>query len=119
MEHALDILKALADRNRSRVVTALSHYEELCACQITEFLKVSGATASRHLDVLRKAGLVETRKEGRWVYFRLTVPEGADPLVQWLLTALEESDEMNEDLLELEQIIAITREDLCRKQRGE
>ena len=71
MEPTLEILKALSDKNRMRVVAALWRFDELCACQITELLNVSGATASRHLGILQKTGLVESRKEGRWVYYKI------------------------------------------------
>lgn len=119
METTLDMLKALSDKNRMRVVAALSRYDELCACQITELLDVSGATASRHLGILQKAGLVDSRKEGRWVYFRLVKPAGTEPLFTWLSTAFAKSEGLKVDFQALEKIVALTREDLCRKQRGE
>jgi ArsR family transcriptional regulator len=119
METTLDILKALSDKNRLRVVAALGRYGELCACQITELLGVSGATSSRHLSVLRQAGLVESRKEGRWVYFKQAKPAGTDPLFKWLESSFEDSPELKADLKQLDEIVGITREELCRKQRGE
>ncbi|WP_372798375.1 ArsR/SmtB family transcription factor [Pontiella sp.] len=119
MEHALEILKALSDRNRSRVVAALGRYDELCACQVTELLQVSGATASRHMGILQKAGLVGSRKDGRWVYYFLAKPEGAEPLFQWLENSLMTSDQVKNDFQALEKIVGMTREDLCRMQRGE
>lgn len=119
MDNALEILKALSDKNRSRVVAALTRYDELCACQITELLQVSGATASRHMGILQKAGLVGSRKDGRWVYFFLTKPEGSEPLFQWLETSLLNSEQVRNDFQALEEIVGMTREDLCRMQRGE
>ncbi len=119
METTLDILKALSDRNRARVVAALGRYDELCACQITELLEVSGATASRHLGILQQAGLVASRKDGRWVYYKLMKPTGSEPLFQWLEKNFAASDELKADFEALDNIVAITREDLCRKQRGE
>ncbi len=119
MEHALEILKALSDRNRSRVVAALGRYDELCACQVTELLQVSGATASRHMGILQKAGLVGSRKDGRWVYYFLAKPAGSDPLFQWLENSLMTSDQVKNDFQALEKIVGMTREDLCRMQRGE
>ncbi len=119
METTLDILKALSDRNRARVVAALGRYDELCACQITELLEVSGATASRHLGILQQAGLVASRKDGRWVYYKLVKPAGSEPLFQWLEKNFAASDELKADFEALDNIVAITREDLCRKQRGE
>ena len=119
MEKQLGILKALSDRNRLRIVAALGQYDELCACQITEVLQVTGATASRHLSVLQQAGLIDSRKEGRWVYYRLAPLDDTKPIVQWLAGAIVESKQMQDDVQSLEKIVGITREDLCRQQRGE
>ncbi|MBT8045548.1 MAG: metalloregulator ArsR/SmtB family transcription factor [Pontiella sp.] len=115
----MEILKALSDKNRTRVVAALWRFDELCACQITELLQVSGATASRHLGILQKAGLVDSRKEGRWVYYRLAKPAGSEPLFQWLEYSLGGAEELVADYLTLKKIVGITREELCRQQRGE
>ncbi len=119
METTLEALKALSDKNRMRVVAALWRFDELCACQITELLQVSGATASRHLGILLKVGLVDSRKEGRWVYYTLRKPEGSEPLFHWLAHSLSGADELVADFQALKRIIGITREDLCRQQRGE
>jgi len=118
METTLEILKALSDRNRLRIMAALSRHDELCACQITEVIQVTGATTSRHLSVLQHAGLVKSRKDGRWVYYRLTHPEGAESVFQWLEKTFQTSEELQADFQTLENIIEMTREDLCRKQRG-
>ena len=119
MEKHLGILKALSDRNRLRIVAALGQYDELCACQITEVLQVTGATASRHLSVLQQAGLIDSRKEGRWVYYRLAPSADTAPVVQWLEGAIPKSKQMQADVQSLGNIVGITREDLCRQQRGE
>lgn len=119
METTLEILKALSDKNRMRVVAALWRFDELCACQITELLQVTGATASRHMGVLLKTGLVDSRKEGRWVYYKLGKPAKTESLFQWLEGSLAGSDELVADFQALKKIVGITREDLCRQQRGE
>lgn len=119
MFHPLEILKSLSDMNRLRIVAALGRYEELCACQITELLQVTGATASRHLSVLQHAGLLKSRKEGRWVYYSLVYPAGSEPVFQWLDESFSESDDFQTDLKALDNIVSVTREDLCRQQRGE
>ncbi|MBI4477597.1 MAG: winged helix-turn-helix transcriptional regulator [Acidobacteria bacterium] len=74
--------KALADRTRLRILGLLLN-GEICVCHIHESLKVPQPTASRHLAYLRRAGLVETRKEGLRVYYRPATP--ADALVRTLL----------------------------------
>lgn len=118
METTLEMMKALSDMNRLRIVAALGRYDELCACQITELLQVTGATASRHLSVLQHAGLLKSRKEGRWVYFKLSNPAGTEALFQWLERAFKASNSLKADFEALDNIVGITREDLCRRQRG-
>lgn len=68
------IFKALADPNRLRIVKLLKE-GELCACELTIVLPSSQSTVSHHLSVLKSAGLIKERKEGKWSYFRLS--EGA------------------------------------------
>ena len=119
MFQPLEIFKALSDMNRLRIVAALSRHDELCACQITEVLQVTGATASRHLSILQHAGLLDSRKEGRWVYYRLALPVHTEEIFQWLDASFTESDVFQADAEALNGIVEITREDLCRQQRGE
>ena len=65
----------LADPTRLRLLSLIAAAGEACAaCDLVEPLGVSQPTVSHHLKVLREAGLVESRKEGRWVYYR-PVPE--------------------------------------------
>ena len=63
MDKLTAIFKALSDRNRLRIVSALMKCDELCACQLTELIQVTGATASRHMGVLISSGLVDSRKD--------------------------------------------------------
>ncbi len=61
----------LADPTRLRLLSLIATAGEACAaCDLVEPLGVSQPTVSHHLKVLREAGLVESRKEGRWVYYR-------------------------------------------------
>lgn len=89
-------MKALSERNRLRVIAVLMTQDELCACHIIELLQVTGATASRHMDVLLRAGLVQSRKAGRWVHYRLN-REAAVPLFQWLETELANDPKIKTD----------------------
>ncbi len=63
-------LKAAADPSRVRILKMLES-GELCVCQIVAALGLSQSTISKHLSLLQAAGLVEERKEGRWVHYRL------------------------------------------------
>lgn len=123
MKKIVLICKALSDRNRLRIIAALSSYDELCGCQITELLRVSSATASRHLSTLQNAGLIANRKEGRWIYFRKNTPlERSGELFgigAWLSEELEKSEEIKDDLIRLQSIVTMDRTELCRIQRGE
>lgn len=62
--------KALADPTRVRVLAALRD-GELCVCELSDVLDVTQSTLSTHLQVIRDANLVQTRKEGKWVYYAL------------------------------------------------
>lgn len=81
--HALDVrsfsrlFKALADETRLRIVALLSH-GELCVCHLEEALRLSQPKVSRHLATLRSSGVVEHRRDGTWVYYRLSHQPDAD-----------------------------------------
>jgi ArsR family transcriptional regulator, arsenate/arsenite/antimonite-responsive transcriptional repressor len=64
------LFKALADATRLRILGLLLS-GEVCVCDIHESLKIPQSKASRHLAYLRRSGLVETRREGLWVHYRL------------------------------------------------
>lgn len=73
-----NVFKALADVTRLRILGLLLT-GEVCVCNIHESLKIPQPKASRHLAYLRRAGLVETRREGLWVHYRLGTL--ADPVL--------------------------------------
>lgn len=66
-----DVYAALADPTRLRML-ALLRDGEICVCHIHASLDVPQPTASRHLAYLRKAGLVDARRDGTWMHYRLT-----------------------------------------------
>ncbi|MDQ6957479.1 MAG: metalloregulator ArsR/SmtB family transcription factor [Mariprofundaceae bacterium] len=67
-----EIFKALGDPVRLRLFQLLANRDELCVCHLTEALDLPQSTVSRHLGVLRHAGLVQTRREGKWMHYCLT-----------------------------------------------
>jgi ArsR family transcriptional regulator, arsenate/arsenite/antimonite-responsive transcriptional repressor len=97
----IEVFKALSDRNRIRIVNALEHNGELCACQITELLGVSGATASKHLSILVRCGLLSSRKDGRWVHFKLAKSVLPDAIFKWIRSECQCSDILKADLKKL------------------
>ena len=64
------LFKALADATRLRILGLLLT-GEICVCDIHESLKIPQSKASRHLAYLRRTGLVDTRREGLWIHYRL------------------------------------------------
>jgi ArsR family transcriptional regulator, arsenate/arsenite/antimonite-responsive transcriptional repressor len=72
------LFKALADATRLRILGLLLT-GEVCVCDIHESLKIPQSKASRHLAYLRRSGLVETRRDGLWIHYRLG--KFADPVM--------------------------------------
>lgn len=70
MKNEVKIFKALGDSNRYRIVKMLEQ-RSLCVCEITEVLKLAPSTVSKHLSILKEAGLIEDTKKGKWVYYHL------------------------------------------------
>jgi DNA-binding transcriptional ArsR family regulator len=66
--------KALGDETRLRIVKLLS-IREMCVCEVMVALGMTQPTTSHHLNILENAGLVASRKEGRWVFYRLDDPD--------------------------------------------
>jgi len=64
------LFKTLADPNRLMIVDLLSH-GELCACVLLERFQISQPTLSHHLKILCASGIVEGRKDGKWIYYTL------------------------------------------------
>ena len=82
------LFQALADPTRLRILGLLLT-GEVCVCDIHDSLKISQPKTSRHLAYLRRAGLVEARREGLWMYYRMA--ETADPLVDSIRQAVTQS----------------------------
>jgi ArsR family transcriptional regulator len=72
------LFKALADTTRLRILGLLLT-GEVCVCHIHQSLRIPQPKASRHLAYLRRAGLVETRRSGLWIHYRLAQP--TDPVL--------------------------------------
>ena len=82
------LLKALADATRLRILGLLLT-GEICVCHIHESLRIPQPKTSRHLAYLRRAGLVETRREGLWIYYRLA--DMPDPVLRTIREAVTQA----------------------------
>lgn len=78
------VFRALADETRLRIL-ALLRQGEVCVCHIQGGLRLPQPTISRHLAYLRKTGLVEARREGVWMHYRMAAL--SDPVRQTLIDA--------------------------------
>ena len=112
------ITKALADENRVRMLLALER-QELCVCQIIELVGLAPSTVSKHMSILRQARLVDGRKEGRWMYYRLAGP-GASPAVRgviaWARKSLAHDPQVARDAQRLQAILQLDPQKLCERQ---
>ena len=120
MKDFLNITKALADENRLRMVMALQG-GELCVCRITELMGLAMSTVSKHLSILYQAGLVNARKEGRWMYYSLPgkgTPTAAREAVAWVRRSLEGSERITQDAKRLKKVLAMDLGELCKRQCG-
>lgn len=113
MKKTLEITKALADRNRLRIILMLSCNEELCVCQIADVLNITMPSVSRHMSKLSVARLIESRKEGRWIYYRLSEEFPFD-LLDWLEENLSDSNEIQNDRRVLEKVLSEKSMDFCK-----
>jgi len=95
-------LKALGDETRLRMVALLSH-GELCVCHLEQALELSQSNTSRQLMVLRAAGLVEPRRDGNWVFYRLApqLDELCKSQVRALVTAFARRGVLRQDVARL------------------
>ncbi len=73
-----ELFKALSDENRIKILQLL-HGGEKCACVLLDDLHITQPTLSHHMKILCDAGIVQGRKDGKWVYYSIDLP-GAERL---------------------------------------
>ena len=99
------LFKALADRTRLRLISLIGD-SEVCVCFFVAILKVSQPKISRHLAYLRRAGIVASRREGKWMHYRLAEPpdEHAARIFREVRASLAEHPEFQRDREKLTQV---------------
>jgi ArsR family transcriptional regulator len=113
----MTVTKALADENRVRMLLALRG-REMCVCQMTELFGLALSTTSKHLSILYRARLVDTRKEGRWIYYSLPgkeAPAAAREAARWAARALADDGQIAADAKRLKQVLTLDPVALCRR----
>jgi ArsR family transcriptional regulator len=111
------ITKALADEQRVRLLLALRG-RELCLCQLVELVGLAPSTVSKHMSILRQSRLVEGRKEGRWMYYRLAGPRATAAVrqaIDWVRRSLADEPGVVRDAEHLEAILTVDAERLCER----
>lgn len=87
MKDFIRVMKALSDPGRVKIIKILQA-KELCVCELTAVINLAQPTVSKHLKVLEDAGLVEQRKEGPWVNYRI-IHEDSSPYATIMLKHLK------------------------------
>lgn len=99
MTNPLLLYKALSDETRLKSLLLIQKHGELCVCDLMQALNLSQPKVSRHLAELRKNGLVQNERRGKWVYYQIS-PQ----LAAWAKQILEVTLKHNERLIETEQL---------------
>ncbi len=109
----VNIFKALSDPNRIRIVKMLAE-RELCMCEIREVLDLSNSTVSKHLTILRDAGLLLDTKDGKWVNFRLNDKSEnifIRSLIRLINKSFDDDESIQEDAVKLQRV---NRKKICK-----
>lgn len=97
--------RALADRTRLRLLNLIGS-DEVCVCFFVEILKTNQPKISRHLAYLRRAGIVDARREGQWMHYRIVEPADTDAarVLKDVMSWLANDSEMQRDQQRLVKI---------------
>ncbi len=97
-----ELFRALADRTRLRILNLVAE-QEICVCYFVQVIDVPQPKISRHLAYLRKIGLVTTRREGKWMHYRLAMPSdlAAAEVLKTTIASFQHDKEMQRDIQQL------------------
>jgi ArsR family transcriptional regulator len=100
----VSIFSALADRTRLRLLNLLRG-GEVCVCYFVEILDETQPKISRHLAYLRRAGIVNARRDGKWIHYSIARPEdpNAAAVLDTTLAAIEHDRQMQRDRLAIQR----------------
>jgi ArsR family transcriptional regulator len=87
MQKLVTLAKTLSDINRVKILSLLKREHELCVCEICDTLELSQPLVSRHLKQMREALLIESKKEGKWIIYKLSLDEN----LHYLLDTIKEN----------------------------
>jgi DNA-binding transcriptional ArsR family regulator len=113
LRSTVELMKALGHPVRLRMLAMLRR-GELCVCQLTAVLELAASTVSEHLADLKRAGLVQERKDGRWVVHRIAGEAWATRLLEPVWKSLAGDPQLEADARLLRELRRIPVEELCR-----
>ena len=114
MRELVKVFKALADKNRLRILKMLQH-KKLCVCELSAALGITRPSVSRHLGLMKDAGLVQDERNGQWIDYSLckdTINEYASVIQSHLNRWINDDQKIRDDLKKIKKL---NREELCRK----
>jgi len=116
MKGTAQIFKALGDETRLRIMALLVADQELCVCDIMAALELPQSTVSRHLSYLRNTGLVDDRRQGVWMYYKINRNrlKHAAAIFDLLSAMLFEQDQTATDRRKLKEHLAKKDKTPCR-----
>lgn len=109
------VLKAAGDPTRARILKLLEG-GGLCVCQVQAVLGLAASTVSKHLAILRTAGLVEDRRDGKWIEYAIASERRnayAAPLLAMLRGPLDRDPAVVADRKRLREVKAVPKDELC------
>lgn len=109
MKNLTAVLKTLSDENRLRIFLMLRG-RPLCVCEIYEILDIALSTLSQHLRLMKMAGMVSDRKDGRWVIYSLNIESG---MVKRVLDFLDHEIGEDETVLQDRRRVAEISREIC------
>jgi len=117
----ITITKALSDAHRVRALLALRK-GEMCVCQIIDLLGLAPSTVSKHMSILKQSGLVNSRKDSRWVYYRLVEDSERsreiNELIRFTISLLEQDKQILSDETKMEGTTSEGLDSLCKSERS-
>ena len=122
MAEVIAVFKALADETRLRILKLLLEAREgICVCELGDALRLPQYRVSRHLGILRQAGLVSSRRRGTWAYYSAVSVKDSSPLIAGLLALIKDRltlKEFEEDLKRLRERLKLRVDGVCVIGRG-
>jgi ArsR family transcriptional regulator len=104
--------KAISDETRVRILKLLAH-RELCVCQLMAILEMGQSTVSKHLGILKNAGLVEVRKDWTWSFYKLSKEGKNSNFLKLLSSVLHDDTLILKDKEGLREVVKKDIKSLC------